>query len=407
MFLLDRVRPGASGEAEAKADARRHARPDVARAAFATIWAAAFTATASIATGDSRTSRRCSTTTASSPASTPQALRADRPRRLSPRQPRALRLRPPRDDRRRPAASMPRSTPTRRARKASSIAGTRPRCKSCSRRGVRTVRQGLWPRSASRTSKRSSTRRSLPSRCREIAAEMKLTEADLEKQLAPIREKLLAVRAKRVPPADRYEDPHGRQRPDDRRPGRCGANSQGAAVCRRSRKGGGVRADEAAHGRTAALLRHLCRRPGEAECLPQRLRVSGRRPVRVCTRRPATSGGSTAADELTAKQIELFADAAGGRILFHVERSRGAAGPRQGAGRYGRALGQFDLGRQLDSPGRRSRTSPSICRGPPRRFSQRPRGCNRVRHRPREWRRRFRALGGQEETRRGEVVSHG
>jgi uncharacterized protein YyaL (SSP411 family) len=153
----------------------------------------------------------------------------------------------------------------------------------------------------------------------EIAAAKKLTEAELEKQLAPIRQKLLAVRAKRIPPLVDTK---------------LLAADNGLVI-------GGL----ADAGRILKEPRYVAAAEKAAEFVLTKLRddsgrlkrtysggPSGKNEARLngyvsdyafvtdgLIRLHAATGDKkwlTAADELTAKQIELFADAAGGGFYF-------------------------------------------------------------------------------------------
>ncbi len=153
----------------------------------------------------------------------------------------------------------------------------------------------------------------------EIAAERKLSEADLDKQLAPLRQKLLAVRAKRTPPLVDTK---------------LLAADNGLAI-------GGL----ADAGRILKEPRYLAAAEKAADFVLTKLRDESGRLKRTYSGGPAATNQArlngyvsdyafvtdgllrlhaatgdkkwlTAADELTAKQIELFADAAGGGFYF-------------------------------------------------------------------------------------------
>ena len=148
----------------------------------------------------------------------------------------------------------------------------------------------------------------------EIAAEKKLTEAELEKQLVPIRQKLLAVRAKRVPPLVDTK---------------LLAADNGLVI-------GGL----ADAGRILKEPRYIAAAEKAARFVLAKLRDSSGRLKRTFSggearlngyvsdyafvadgliRLHAATGDKkwlTAADELTAKQIELFADKEGGGFFF-------------------------------------------------------------------------------------------
>jgi len=148
----------------------------------------------------------------------------------------------------------------------------------------------------------------------EIAAEKKLTEADLEKQLAPIRQKLLAVRVKRVPPLTDTK---------------LLAADNGLAI-------GGL----ADAGRILKEPRYIAAAQKAADFVLSKLRDDQGRLKRNYSagearlnayvsdyalvtdgliRLFAATGDQkwlAAADALTQKQIELFADSAGGGFFF-------------------------------------------------------------------------------------------
>ncbi|MCI0360375.1 MAG: thioredoxin domain-containing protein [Planctomycetaceae bacterium] len=148
----------------------------------------------------------------------------------------------------------------------------------------------------------------------EIAAEKKLTEAELEKQLAPIRQKLLAVRAKRVPPLVDTK---------------LLAADNGLAI-------GGL----ADAGRILKEPRYIAAAEKAADFVLTKLRDDSGRLKRTYSagqarlnayvsdyafvtdgliKLHAATGDKkwlTAADELTQKQIELFADGTGGGFFF-------------------------------------------------------------------------------------------
>src|SRR4029453_16985343 len=148
----------------------------------------------------------------------------------------------------------------------------------------------------------------------EIATEKKMTEAELEKQLAPIRQKLLAVRVKRVPP------------PTDTK---LLAADNGLAI-------GGL----ADAGRILKEPQYIAAAQKAADFVLTRLRDETGRLKRSYSGGEArlnayvsdyalvTDGlvwvyaalgdkkGLAAADALTQKQIELFADNAGGGFFF-------------------------------------------------------------------------------------------
>ena len=217
--------------------------------------------------------------------------------------------------RRRRRRSMRRSTPIPKAKRASSIAGRRPRSKRRSSAEEFALFAKVYGLDGEPNFEEKFYAPQLSKPLAEIAAEMKLTEAALEAQLAPIRQKLLEVRASRARAADRHQNPHGRQRPDDRRPGRRRPHSQGAAIRRRRRKGRRLRAHEAPHaGRPAAA--DLCRRRGQAQRLSERLRVPGRRADRAAPGHGQRQRWLDEAAAITAKQIELFSRRAGGGFFF-------------------------------------------------------------------------------------------
>ena len=124
-----------------------HARPRCRSAAFATTSAAASIATAPTASGAIPHFEKMLYDNGQLAGVYAAGLRADGPRRFPPHLPMSSATSAPRDDRTPAAASTRRSMPTPKARKASSIAGTKPKSKrSCPPDEYQAVRRHVRPR---------------------------------------------------------------------------------------------------------------------------------------------------------------------------------------------------------------------------------------------------------------------